>query len=768
MHYLFIAEKPSLMRTVRACYLNHKQEVEQHVGMIDFVAMAGHLCVNFMPDDYEDAPWSGLHWDEVSYPMVPDTWKIKPIANPRSQKLLHDIASKIPLYDGFIVGTDSDMEGYGIYYLLEHYLKFTDKKALRFIEQSLTDKEILSSLMSMTDYHTDPIHIAFTQSFLLRSRADWLYGMNVSRIMSVRLGSAMNVGRVKAPTMKLIYDNCMAIDHFTPEQYFVLESSYEEGFSATLIDPISGSVQRFASEKDIPSVPDAGTVSRVISKVTSAHAPQLYDLGALQAEAASQLHLAPHETLDIVQSLYEKHKCLSYPRTQCRYVSTEKAKEFPQFLHQARVFPELAPFLDQIGDISFIMKDKKVVNDAEVAKESHDALLPTTNPPVLSAMTEQERGVCLMVYKRMVAQFLPKLKEENTEVIITHGEHPFLAKGKVVLDLGWKALYGKGKERYLPKLSEGQPLTAKEFHPVKKVTTPPKRLTQATLLHAMITIASHIKDPVLRQSLAESKGIGTAATRAAIIMELISKGYVDDRKNGLHITEKGKTYVENLEGVEILSPVFAAKLDMEIKRIQRREAVFDTAYHELLDSLFRICKQVQEKPLKKQISSYICPSCSRPLEIGRFAYTCSCGLSVPSRLCGVAFSDKEIRALLSGKKTDVHAFTKKDGSTFEATVQMNLQEKKVMFLNPNEKSVICPFCHANARMTEHGVFCNACGFKVFRNNIAGKRLTDRDLMALIKKRKTEKIEGFISNKGTPFSASLLLGDDKQIHFSFDD
>mgnify|MGYP005781168865 FL=1 len=765
MKYLFIAEKPSLMRTVQSCYQQHKAEIVSKVGEIDFIAMAGHLCTNFMPDDYEDAPWSGLHWDEVTYPMVPDHWGIKPIENARSRKLLHEIAQKTSSYEGFIVGTDSDMEGYGIYFLLEHYLHLTDKKALRFMERSLTDKEILESLLSMTDFHSDPAHIAFTQSFLLRSRADWLYGMNLSRIMSVRLGSPMNIGRVKAPTMKLVYDNSMAIAHFTPEYYYIVDADYEEGFTATMLNPDDGSVMRFVSPETIPAIPLDGKIQQVEAKTTSTHAPQLYDLGALQAEAASQLHLTPTETLDIVQSLYEKHKCLSYPRTQCRYVSTEKAKEFAQFIEQAKVFPELSQAAASISDISFIFSDKKVVNDAEVAKESHDALLPTTIAPNLDAMTANERAVCLMVYTRMLAQFLPKLQEQVTQVLICHGKYLFLAKGKSILHPGWKILYGVGKEKYIPELSEGMDISAKSISPVRKVTTPPKRLTQATLLRAMITIASKIENPALRKSLADSKGIGTAATRAAIISELISKGYVEDKKKGLFITEKGKTYVENLEGIDILSPVFAAVLDLQIKKIQRQEVDFTNGYQNMLRDLHRLCKQVEEKPLKKIFSSYVCPCCGKPLSKERYSYGCICGFSIPSYLCGIRFSEKEIKDMLQGKTSGKHAFTKKDGSSFEAAVQINLKEKKVRFVNPDDKSVVCPICHANARMTEHGVFCDSCGLKLFRN-IAKKRLSDRDLMSLIKKKETDEIEGFISKKGTPFSACLILGDDKQIHFSF--
>ena len=163
MKYLFIAEKPSLMRDVQSCYRNHTVEIKQVVGSIDFVALAGHACRNAEPNDYE--LWNDK-WENVSYPMLPDTWKIKPIKDKVS--ILTKIKQMAPNYDGIIVGTDSDTEGYGIYYLVEQYLGLQNMKALRFMEHSLTDKEILHSLLTMTDYHTDPVHVRYTQSFLLR------------------------------------------------------------------------------------------------------------------------------------------------------------------------------------------------------------------------------------------------------------------------------------------------------------------------------------------------------------------------------------------------------------------------------------------------------------------------------------------------------------------------------------------------------------------------------------------------------------------------
>ena len=160
------------------------------------------------------------------YPMIPNPWQIKPIADKRKQNAIAEIGRRVPQYDGIIVGTDSDVEGYGIYWLLEQYLALNEKPALRFIEHSLTDAEILKSLLTMTDYHQNPTHVHFVQSFLIRSRADWLFGMNASRMLTNKRGSLIKAGRVKSPTIKLVYDNSMAIENFANRKYYALEAEY--------------------------------------------------------------------------------------------------------------------------------------------------------------------------------------------------------------------------------------------------------------------------------------------------------------------------------------------------------------------------------------------------------------------------------------------------------------------------------------------------------------------------------------------------------------
>lgn len=528
MNYLFIAEKPSLMRDVQNCYRNHKAEIQQKVGSIDFIALQGHICGLYEPDEYDD--WNGFKWEEIDYPMIPDVWKIKPIDRTYNRKILNTIKSQVKNYDGIIVGTDPDVEGFGIYYLLEHFLHIEKMKALRFMESSLTDAEILKSLLEMRDFHTDPAHINFTQSYLLRARADWLFGMNATRMMSLKQNDTMTIGRVKSPTIKLVYDNSMAIESFNVKTYYNLVADYGD-FTSVLVNE-KGIPVVFDNKNNLSTISLQGVVKQKKTERVYTHAPKLYHLTAIQAEAEQTLGLNTETTLDIIQSLYEKHKVISYPRTQCRYVSYEKSKEFPRMLANMTVFESLKPFVEKItsDDIKRVMGDKRVVNNKEVEKEAHDALLPTTKKPNFDEMTKDEINVCFMIYKRLLSQFLPDLAEDKTNLLILHDDKYFVAKGKTVVNQGWRILYGQAKENYIPMLNEGDTVNAKSINFKERKTSPPKRLTRGTLGTAMENIANQIEDKDLKKSLAESKGIGTTATRTKIISDIIERGFVADKK----------------------------------------------------------------------------------------------------------------------------------------------------------------------------------------------------------------------------------------------
>ena len=761
--WFFIAEKPSLMREVQKCYRNHQKDIINKVGSIDFIALAGHVCGSFFPDDYKNHPeWSGK-WDEIDYPIIPQQWGIKALDDKRKKETLKKIKSLVSEYDGIIVGTDSDTEGYGIYYLLEHYLKIEKKKALRFIEHSLTDKEIYEQLLCMRDYHTDPVHKHFTESFLIRMRTDWLFGMNVTRLMTNKCGVLMNTGRVKAATTKLIYDNSMAIDQFVSRTYYYLTADYGN-FKASQIDK-HGKYVEYATADEVKkqSVPLNGKVLKKDVKDEYTNAPQLYDLSAIQVEAGRLYKMSPKEVLATIQSLYETHKVISYPRTQCRYVSSEKAKEFPDMLKKLLVFPELKPYVEKISvnDIKRVQADKRIVNDKEVEKESHDALLPTDKTPDLSKLSEIERQICLLIYTRLLAQFLPKLRQQKTKLFLQHGDKLFYTTGKMVIDEGWRKLYGSLKNIELPLLTEGQPVTAKEIVPDAKKTTPPKRYTDASIVDAMTNIANQIKDDALRKSLSESKGIGTSATRAQIIDEIIKAGYVDVKKKQLYITEKGKHLIESFPGIDLFKPEFSAVMDYDMKLIQRGEKDYDTVYADTLNKLRKTCEQIEQTKVSGPVSKYKCPRCHSYMKEVSWGYVCdACDIKVPFSIGGHKFTESEMNILFEGEKTKPITLKKKDGSSFVASLVLTAEQGLQFDFS---SGVLCPYCKKDMRHNKGGYFCD-CGFKVFQT-ICGKTLTEGQMKRLITKGSLPEMDGFESKAGKKFSAGLEVKE-KKVNFVF--
>ena len=822
MKYLFIAEKPSLMRDVQACYQNHKQEVTERVGEIDFTALSGHVCTNFMPTDYGE--WKDKSWKAIVYPMIPDPWQIKPIADRRKQETLAQIKRRAADYDGIIVGTDSDVEGYGIYWLMEQYLGLNEKPALRFIEHSLTDAEILKSLLTMTDYHQNPTHVHFVQSFLIRSRADWLFGMNASRMLTNKRGSLIKAGRVKSPTIKLVYDNSMAIENFANRKYFVLEAAYgypvaEAGEKAASDEAVGtseaatideGSVfksvlqneegdAQFENPRLFASYALEGIVTAVETKRSASHAPKLFDLAALQAEAGSKYKFKPDQTLELVQRLYEKHKVISYPRTQCRYVSTEKAKEFAAMIENLAVFEDLKLIADGIdpGVFEKILKDKAVVNDAEVAKESHDALLPTLKRPDLSRMSADEQIICRMIYTRLLAQFLPKLSEDKTTIQIRHAEVDedaaadtgnivaagaavdadaggiFKATGKIVVEPGWSILYKKSNDHALPKRKKGDRITAGTIQPVQKETSPPKRLTQATLINAMRNIATQIEDKELKKSLADSQGIGTPATRAAIIKDILDSGYIEEKKSGLYITAKGKSYIDAVKDFDIAYPVFAADMDNHIKKVQRGEAEYEQVMTEVLEKLQEMCKKIGQDleeveaelaPFEPVQTDIRCIKCGGVMEEQKKHYQClGCGAKIYKNTSGAIIDLELLRKLESGAQSGYLNFKNRAGKPFRAALK--LDEKGEIEMVFFEESVQCPKCRKKAVLNQWGVFCGVkkCGHKLFRS-FCGHDFSYPEMKALLDGKAVAA--SFQSKAGKAFNAKVHLNADGDYTFDF--
>ena len=569
---LLISEKPSLKRELENVYTKNKSSINYD---IDFVTLAGHVCGYASPSDYDG--WN-KKWDELFsiLPMIPEKWQI----NYHKDKLdlikaVKDKLSKTK-YDAIICATDPEREGNLIFYLLANKLKIK-QKVYRLWVNDLTDKAILSAFNNMVDFNKDTFQKNLTYASILRSRFDWLVGMNYTVAASIKSSMSLKMGRVKTPTLKIVYDNSLAIENFIPSTTYAIECEYKEGFSGFAME--ENEEMRFKDEKSaknkISLLGKTAVVKSIKKEKTKTQAPQLYKLSDLQIQANKQFGYSAEKTLEIVQSLYEK-KILSYPRCDCRYISEESCSNFNNILSAGKAVPGLEYFIKNISKAAFdsVKKNSRFVNDKEVNKNSHTALIPTGQSFKFEQLSADEQNILKAVYIRFVSIFYPPLVEEKTALIASNNEVLFKSNGKTLIDKGWSVLVNKKNvDVIIPAdIKEGSVLNVSNISAKERTTTPPDRLTEGLLVKEMENASKYVEDDSLRKVLKEAKGIGTQSSRASIISSLIKDGYIDIKKQGksetLHISDKGRTYIENIKDLDIVSPVLTAEWEDKLKRVE--------------------------------------------------------------------------------------------------------------------------------------------------------------------------------------------------------
>lgn len=692
---LLIAEKPSLMRELKEVYTNHKNEINYD---IDFMALAGHVCMYGNPNDYEQ--WN-KKWVELdSYlPMVPEKWKINVMPDKKSLYLSIKEQIEKNNYDGLICATDADREGNLIFYLLEAKLN-KKLKTYRFWVNDLTERAILKSYHNMGDLHKDKFQQDLTYASILRSRFDWLVGMNISVAATLKSNMLMKIGRVKTPTLKLVYDNSKAIDEFVPKTTFGVICSYKQGFTGTLINE-NGEVS-FEKEQDakdlISKLKDTAKIKSIEKRIVKTNAPALFKLSDLQVFANKSNGYSAEKTLELVQSLYEK-KIVSYPRCDCRVISTETTKDFPQMLRAVGAIPELAQYIPTINSNAFaaVAKSKKYVDDAEVNKSSHTALVPTGIIPKLESLTSDEKAILKIIFTRFLSIFLPPLEEEKTILLAENNGYTFKSNGKAVLNKGYTVLLNKNSEdNIIPTgLKENQILGVAKLSPNKKVTTPPARLTQGELVALMENINRLIENTELKAIMKEAKGIGTPSSRGSIISSLIKDGYIDVKKSKkteqLYISEKGKQYIENLDGFEVVSPELTAEWEGKLKKVEHGEMNSKQFSDEMLAFLKSNIKKIKETQMSRVLNGKAsenrpvigkCPRCGKDVIETEKAFSCTgwkaepqCRFSIWKNNKFLAASKKKLTAakvkkLLSDGFYFEKGLTSKSGKKYDAKIQM--------------------------------------------------------------------------------------------------
>lgn len=550
----------------------------------------GHLVGLAEPDHY-DARYK--RWNDADLPIIPDAFKLWP--NPRTKDQLSVIGDLAKRCDRIVNACDAGREGQLIFHLIREYLKLGQPVDRLWISD-LTPETIrrgFERLRSDLDY--DPL----TRAARARSQADWLIGMNASRAFTIRHRALLSVGRVQTPVLALIYDRHKEIESFNAETYYTLHGKFRAGPTA-----YRGAWQgdRLTSREaaDAIAAKVDGKDGRIAEyKVTEQkeYPYKLYDLTLLQREANGKLGFSAKKTLDLAQALYEKHKVISYPRTNSNYVTEENIP----FMHKAlSMLQNGTPYaeLAQGADRSRVHAGNKAVcNPSKV--EDHHAILPT--PKRASGLSPDEQKIYNMIVRRFLSHYYPPAVYNMHEVITAVEGETFKTKVKEQLAIGWKAVLepsgdepkkGKRAKKDEDKEDEEELLLTDGSFAVdadsdvtcvgtdiaEKSTQPPKPYTEGTLLKAMESAGKSIEDDELREAMKET-GLGTPATRAATIERLKQVGYITLNGKRLTVTAKGIAAVELIRGagVELLaSPEMTGRWEQRLHQISRGEASDET------------------------------------------------------------------------------------------------------------------------------------------------------------------------------------------------
>lgn len=543
---LVIAEKPSVGRDI-ARVLKCSQKGEGFLYNDSYLVSwaIGHLVALQEPDEYDPRY---KKWQMGTLPIVPSEMKLKVLPKTRKQfnllkKLMNDKS-----VDSLICATDSGREGELIFRYI-YQMAGCQKPFQRLWISSMTDEAIqdgLSKLKPGEQYN------GLYESAKCRSEADWLVGMNASRAFTVMYNTLLSVGRVQTPTLSILVSRHKEIEEFTPQSYWEVQCSfgsssgsykgiwYQETVSQTRI--LERELALTLSRKVKGRSGRVKTIARELKKQPF---PQLYDLTELQRDANSRYGFTAQKTLKTAQQLYEKRKMITYPRTDSRYLTSDMIPSLPALVRNLD-HPPYSEFVKYILTLDKLPTGKRLVDNTKVS--DHHAIIPTKTR-MSTSLTEDEAKIFDLIVRRFLAVFYPPYQYEETQIHTEVEQETFYTRGISVRNPGWKALYqengqekqqGKKQEQEqpLPLLEEGQSAVVEDTRVAAKKTQPPKPYTEASLLSAMENAGRFVEDEQLKEQM-KNGGLGTPATRAAMIERLLQVGYVTRRGKALIPTEKG-------------------------------------------------------------------------------------------------------------------------------------------------------------------------------------------------------------------------------------
>jgi len=710
---LVIAEKPSvgrdLARVLPGPFSKHEGWLEGPEHVLTWAV--GHLVALAEPDEY-DAKYK--KWRMADLPIVPTRFKLI-VRDERSRKQMSVVTKQIGRDDvtEVVNACDAGREGELIFaYLFE---KARGKKPVkRLWLSSMTSAAMRDAFAALRPAEELALLEEAARS---RSEADWIVGMNATRAATIRLRSsfdgAVSLGRVQTPTLAIVARREEEIRAFEPEPYWLVDATFagaplapSDSERTYLGRYHAGAKPRIATEAEALAVVAAchgttGTITKLSKREQRERAPMLYDLTSLQREANTRFGFSARRTLGAAQRLYEEHKALTYPRTSSRYLTGDMVPEIKPTAELVGARAEYAKAAAYVTGLDLLPLGR-VVDDAKVS--DHHAIIPTRAKHDLERMGDDDRRVYDLVTRRFLAVFHPEAVFENTRVETTvaasggDGDgHVFRTRGKLLLVSGWRGVYGEtpadaregdeddGGDQQLPQLIEGEPVQVREVGAERKDTKPPRRYSDASLLGQMETAGKLVDDDELREAMKDS-GIGTPATRAAIIERLIDVGYIERDGRSLVATEKGLNVVRLLGEHALTSPDLTGRWEHRLGRIERGE---DSRRKFMTDIAGFAEETVHELDAKlkdvriPRANLGPCPVCGHAIVENRKGFSCwsredpGCGFviwkSKAGKQLGLAVARELIRNGFTARP--VTGFRGRSGRSFRARLAMSQTEE---------------------------------------------------------------------------------------------
>ena len=714
MKTLVIAEKPSVARDIARVLGCSKKENGALEGNKYIVTWAlGHLVTLKDPEDYDK---KYKEWNMAVLPMMPEKLQIKVI--PQTGKQYHAVTTQLARKDvnEIVIATDAGREGELVArWILDK--AHNQKPCKRLWISSVTDKAIREGFANLKDAKEyDNLYRAAVS----RAEADWLVGINATRALTCKYNAQLSCGRVQTPTLAMIAQREQEIREFVPKPYYTVTAAAggvvynwkDEKSGGTRISDPEKAKQIAEKAKRYPLV-----LQNVEKKKKQKEAPLLYDLTELQRDASARFGYSAKQTLNLMQSLYETHKVLTYPRTDSRYLTKDIVPTLKERLDAVSIGPYKA--LAQQAKRSPLNGKLFFVNDAKVS--DHHAIIPTEQYVQLSALSNEERRIYDLVVRRFLAVLLPPCVYEETVIRASIEKECFTARGKRMVEKGWQEAYEDNRydeedeakeevrEQNLPLLEAGMKIGQPKISLREGKTKPPARFTEGTLLSAMENPVRYMenRDSSLVKTIGEAGGLGTVATRADIIEKLFRSFLLEKKGNEIYLTSKARQLLK-LVPADLKKPELTASWEMQLNDIAKGKKRRDVFMEEIRSYTVELIDEIKTEEgtfRHDNLTNKKCPNCGKRL---------------------LAVNGKNAKLLVCQDRE----------CGYRETVSRTTNAR-------------CPVCHKRMEMIgkgEDATFVCACGHKERMTKFQERRkkegggVTKRDVAAYMKKQKKEAEE----------------------------